>query len=422
MTPQEPKTWENHVERKVISLDDISPDRVSQKPSRVQIQQQGQRIRKAVHATPYCWTDPRTIPTREWVYGRHLIRKFVSATVAPGGVGKTSLAIVETLAMVTGQELLNQKAYGENLRVWYLNLEDPRDEITRQVQAVCLHYEIEPAELGDRLYVDSGREQEFVIAETLKDGTVLCRPVIDSITSELKTRNIDVLIIDPFVSSHMVSENDNGAMDLVVKQWGKIADAANCSIHLIHHTRKSMGGEITAESSRGAKALTDGCRSVRAINRMSEEEATKAGVDNHRLYFRTYNDKANLAPPSEKADWFKLESVDLGNGGSGLSDTMGVVTAWEWPNPFDGMTVADLRKVQEVIHTGDWRESAQSDDWAGKAVAQALSLDLVDAHNKAKVKTFLRTWIKSGALVVVKKTDENRKGRPFVEVGEWANV
>ena len=71
---------------------------------------------------------------------------------------------------------------------------------------------------------------------------------------------------------------------------------------------------MTTESSRGAKAKTDAARVVRVVNRMSKDEGEKAGVENHRLYFRTYNDKANLAPPADKSDWFELKSVDLGNG------------------------------------------------------------------------------------------------------------
>jgi RecA-family ATPase len=71
---------------------------------------------------------------------------------------------------------------------------------------------------------------------------------------------IDVLLIDPFVSCHEVSENDNSAMDMIVKEWGKVADRGNCSVHLIHHTRKSIGGEaeVTTDSSRGASSQTDG--------------------------------------------------------------------------------------------------------------------------------------------------------------------
>jgi hypothetical protein len=51
------------------------------------------------------------------------------------------------------------------------------------------------------------------------------------------------------------------------------------------------------ESSRGGGALADACRTARVLNRMSKEDAEKAGVDNHRLYFRTFNDKANLVQP-----------------------------------------------------------------------------------------------------------------------------
>ena len=42
--------------------------------------------RKKLVATPYVWRDPETIPPRAWLYGRHYIRKFVSATAT----GRTS--------------------------------------------------------------------------------------------------------------------------------------------------------------------------------------------------------------------------------------------------------------------------------------------------------------------------------------------
>jgi hypothetical protein len=379
----------------------------------------GVKQRQPVVATPYVWTDPQRIPPRQWIYGRHLVRKFVSATVAPGGVGKTSLAVVECLAMVSGKNLLGVAPHPRPLQVWYLNLEDPREEVMRQIQGAALHYELGPDDLQDRLYADSGREQAFIIAETINHATQVCRPVVDSIVEQLHCRGIDVLTVDPFVSSHEVSENDNGAMDLVVKEWGRVADAANCAVHLIHHTRKSQAdAEITAESSRGAKALTDGCRSVRAINRMTTEEAERAGVDNRRLYFRAYNDKANLAPPSEASDWYRLESIDLGNGGPGLGDQLGVATCWSWPDPFADVSVDDLRRVQAAIAGGEWKENVQARAWAGYAVADVLELDPSDAAVKTKVKALLRSWISNGVLKVERRPGENRHLCPYVVVGE----
>ena len=51
---------------------------------------------------PFVPVDPATLPPREWLYGRHYQRRTVSATVAPGGFGKTTLCMVESVAMGHG--------------------------------------------------------------------------------------------------------------------------------------------------------------------------------------------------------------------------------------------------------------------------------------------------------------------------------
>ena len=58
--------------------------------------------------TAFKWRDPATLQRRQFVYGTHYIRKFVSTTLAPGGAGKTSLGIVEALAICTGRPLLGR--------------------------------------------------------------------------------------------------------------------------------------------------------------------------------------------------------------------------------------------------------------------------------------------------------------------------
>jgi hypothetical protein len=236
-----------------------------------------------------------------------------------------------------------------------------------------------------------------------------------------------VVVIDPFVSCHHVPENDNGAQDMVVKEWGRVADLGDCAVHLVDHTRK-MGpdGEVTTESARGGKAKTDACRVVRAVNRMTKEEGEKAGVENYRLYFRTYNDKANLQPPADKSDWFELQNVWLGNGPLGApGDGIGVVTTWQWPDATAGITGADFDKVAAVIRGGTpqktkWRENVQARYWVGKALAQALKLDSKKKSDRAKISQLLKFWMSTGALQVVEDLDENRETRNFVVVSEEA--
>ena len=96
------------------------------------------------------------------------------------------------------------------------------------------------------------------------------------------------------------------------------------------------------------------------------------------------------------------------------------MTAWKWPNPFAGVTAADLLAVQKAVAGGCWRENVQARDWVGKAVARALGLDLRKPADKAKVKGLLRGWIAEGALIVVTGKDQRGEERPFVEVGKWA--
>ncbi|WP_299807348.1 AAA family ATPase [Tardiphaga sp.] len=376
-----------------------------------------------IKATPYVWKQPSSIKKRDFLYGQHSIREFVSATVAPGGIGKSSLIVTEALAMVSGKALLGIQP-ASRLRVWLWNLEDPQEEIDRHIQATGQRYKLTAEDIEGYLFVDSGREQRLVITVTDRTGTAILEPIVDALVAELIRRSIDLLVVDPFVSSHEARENDNGAMDRIVKAWGRVAQRANCSIELVHHSRKSSAGatETTEESARGGKALTDGCRSVRVLNRMSKEEGKNAGVENPRSYFRVSVDKANLAPQAETSDWFHLESVDLGNNSTGgYGDSVGVVVSWQWPDLMADVSVSDLQNVQVIISKGRFRASVQSLDWAGHAVAEACRLDLAKAADKRKASNLLKAWTASGALKLQTAKDAKGNNRPFIVVGKRAN-
>lgn len=369
-----------------------------------------------LRATQFVWRDPLTIPPRPWVYGRHMMRKQVSVTVAPGGVGKSSLTLVEGLAMVTGCELLGEWVPATPLRVWVYNLEDPRDEMDRRVIGAMIHHNIQPADIGDRLFLDTGRERALCTAVEVQGNVTIVQPEVDALAAEIAARGIDVLIVDPFVSSHRVSENASGAIDLVAKEWARLADRCNCAIELVHHTRKTNGAEATTEDGRGSTALLAAARSGRVLNKMNEDTKDQAGVkDDLATFFAIDRDKANLAPVGKRS-WVRMASVDLGQG-----DSVGVAEVWEWPDTFDGVTVDDLLGVQQAIEGKQPRYSDQAgDDWVGIIVAEVLGLNA--ATDKKRIKRMIETWIKSGALVKGEKIGPIRKPVPTVEVGEWATA
>ncbi|SEP82746.1 hypothetical protein SAMN05428995_101924 [Loktanella sp. DSM 29012] len=317
--------------------------------------------------------------------------------------------------MVTGRDLLGDNVHDGPKSVWLFNLEDPLDELERRIAAAMQLHGILGSELGTRLHIDSGRDRPLCTAIQTRNGAQIIEPVFEDLARQIRGRKIDVLVVDPFVSSHRVSENDNGAIDLVAKKWAKLADECNCAIELIHHTRKTNGEEATTEAARGASALLSVARSGRVLNRMTSYERESAGipVDDLSTYFAVTRDKANLAPAGLR-QWRHMASVHLANG-----DDVGVAEAWKWPDTFDGLTVKDLLSVQNAIDGKLPRYSHQAGgDWVGVIVADVLGLHAIT--DRKRIKKIIETWIQTGALVKVMCDDKKRMKRPCLKVGDWA--
>lgn len=385
--------------------------------------------KRLLRATPYAFPEPSSIPKRQEIYGQHYYRKFVSATVAPSGVGKSSLEIIEALAIASGKPLLGVTAR-EQARVWLWNGEDPRDELERRISAAMQHYGLAAHDIGDRLFVDTGREQEIILAVQGRDGAKISAPVVEAVLQTMRDNRIDVLQIDPFVSSHRITENDNGAIDMVTKQWAKIADVTKAAVELVHHVRKLNGGEITVEDSRGAGALLATSRSARALSRMTKMEGQRCGVgDAHRSFFRFGDAKNNLALVSEDTRWFKLASVQLGNGEgrdaferASSGDSVGVVTLATIDEDVAGsaMVGADQTAAAlSLVGSGEWKRDVRSGDaWIGVAIANAFELDLEDEEEKARVRQIVKKMLKDGLLKEDFRTDKNRNMRCYIVRGD----
>ena len=369
-------------------------------------------------ATPYEWKEGKDIPPREWLYGKNIIRKFVSVTVAPGGVGKSALTMTEAIHMASGRLSENWPKIEKPLRVWIFNLEDPLEELQRRISGISTKYNISEEELDGRLFVDSGRDTPFFIAETQRNGTVINKPVVERFIEEISAKEIDVVIIDPFVSSHCVNENDNNAIDAVVKSWAEIADKGNAGVLLVHHTRKSGDEQVTVENGRGAKALIDGVREARLLYPMSEKQGIDYGVD-HTSCFWARSDKQNMAARSEDRTWYQMQGVEIGNG-----DMVGVPDIIQLTKSFLKPTTEQFKKILMAASTGKFRKDPQAANWFGKKVEEICNLDcginLKDRGRSSSQKRdrklvvdFIETLLKSGALeIAIRK--ENSKNKEYI--------
>jgi RecA-family ATPase len=269
-----------------------------------------------VQATPFIYRPPETLPRRQWLYGRHYIRRFVSGTVATGGMGKSALALVEAVAMATGRDLLGYRPHGKS-RVWYVNLEDPLDEIERRVGGILLRYGISAQEVEGQLFINSGRDRDFTLVTTARNGVEVQEALCAEIEGEIKATCIDVLIIDPLISALRIAENDNNAMDVAIKRLARVAENTNCAVELLHHTRKGPpndSAEPSIDDARGASSFGGAVRVGRVLRRMTRDEGAKAGIENHEQFFRAHLVKANMSPRLDQSEWYQLHDMAQAEG------------------------------------------------------------------------------------------------------------
>ena len=247
--------------RMVDELVDYEP---GDKPSLVRRQQEA----PPRHATPYDAPDPATIPKRAWLHAGHYIRQATTATVGPGGYGKTTLQLYEAIRMVA-----------DGLRVWYLSGEDPKVELDRRIAAHCRHHAVHIKDMPGRLFVDDRTTFPFFIAHSKRTAEVsFDEKSLAQFESAIAEAKIDVVLLDPFVSFHSVPENDNGCVDQVVKRVALISYRQNSCIEFSHHVRKPFMGQgaMSVDDSRGGSAIINAVRSGRVINRMTSQEAETA--------------------------------------------------------------------------------------------------------------------------------------------------
>jgi hypothetical protein len=373
-----------------------------------------------ISAEPYDFPDERDIEVYYWLLGYHLLRGEVVGTAALSGTGKSSLAIVEALAMASGKSLLYDQVPKIPLKVMLINLEDNRNTMEKRIAAAMRHHKLTKADIEDRLVVKAKGQIKVKVAETTRNGQVVRNePIIKALIDVVLKNQIDVVSIDSFIRSHGVSENNNNEIEQVIECFEEIATATNCGVHLWHHVRKGNGEGASVDSARGAKALVDALRSVRILEPMAKEEARQLKLAESGSYFRSFSGKRNFAPPSDKSHWFHLANVEIDNNSPLFGEEIGVVEKWAYPAKLGSdISPAVIAKIMaEVGHKPVWRADPRAAMWVGKAVARVVALDAED--DAARIKVTLKELRKLHALEEVTGLDEARRQKTFVVAGEW---
>ncbi len=363
-----------------------------------------------IQARVFTWRNPKTIPPRQWLYGKHYMRGMVSATAGVGGAGKSTLLLVEAISMAMGRDLLRDGAeipVGP-ITVWVHNGEDPYEELERRIGAIMLHYQVAPEEIGDRLRLTSGRDMPIMVAQGMSGGGKLLVPTaaIGKVVEPIKLHKIQAFIADPFVTLHRVNENDNGLIDGVMTLLRDAANESGCAIEIAHHFRKLNGDEPSVDSMRGASSIVGAARSARIVAGMTKEEATKYGIEDDQRGFYSWlqNGKANMLPPTHKRSWLKMESVCLENEAEPYeADNIGVVTSWIPPEAETALNGTEYGLLRRAITNAnpltELRDNIRSTGWIGTLMAKVLERDATDKVVKMQMQSLIGRLLANGSLI-----------------------
>jgi hypothetical protein len=264
--------------------------------------------------------DPSSISLRDWLAYGLLLSEHITLAISPGGVGKSTLAMLIAVAVALGRsDMIPGRTVDTPDNVLIINSEDDLGEMQRRLAGILQQYEIDPAKLTGKFFVDSRYGRNGRLANHHEYGEVSDGPLVEEVIKFCREKNIRLIVFDPLVGFHDVPENDNGAMERVASVLRAIARRTGAAVLVAHHTRKAQASEDHAgdmDSGRGASALAAAARIAITVARMNKQTAEKLNIDwSIARHLRRIDDaKMNYAPAAEETTWFEMRDTRIANG------------------------------------------------------------------------------------------------------------
>lgn len=229
------------------------------------------------------WTPPLTISDQEWMLARSspdcIVENYLFADVgvlfAPGGVGKTTLVLYESICIALGLPLydLEVKKPGP---VMILTAEDSREMLIARLRAICAAMELSYPQIRtvrERVQISDVTGSGLRLTRVI-DDVVLPTASVDEIADKCAASPPVLIVIDPAVSFGVGESRVNDAEQGLIEAARRLRNRLNCCVRYIHHTGKTNGKEKSLDqySGRGGSAFSDGARMVHVMQPLTGKE------------------------------------------------------------------------------------------------------------------------------------------------------
>ena len=354
-------------------------------------------------------------PPRGWLLGNSFCRRMVSSLIASSGVGKTTLRLLQAISLAIGRSLTGEHIFVRT-RVLFICLEDDPDELERRVLAILKHYKIDRAELKGWLFLSAPGRRAGKLLTTNNKGTLVTGAFGPLIEAEVVAHNIDLVILDPLVKTHSVTENSNDEMDAVVELLADLTYKYDIAVDVPHHSSKGLADPGNPDRGRGASATNAAARLVWTLTTMSGPEAERFGIpeDERREYVRLDRGKLNAARTTGPTTWFRLESINIGNADATYpsGDDLQVATIWNPPESWAGIDQATIDAILNTLDRGldDGNYYSAHNSVTGDRAAWRAVTRHVPHKSEEQARNIILSWIKKGIVYKMPYTNpETRK-------------
>jgi RecA-family ATPase len=250
-------------------------------------------------------TDPRTFSRDEIIPGFTV--GTVGSFVAPGGTGKSFLAL--ELALAVASPLADVAGFmpprqGKTL---YLNAEDPQVETGLRLAWLGERLSPEAKKAVDENFFMGSAYGSLIDLGKKPDGNNSDKSDIEQLANDFC--NYRLIILDTLTRFHSLDENNNGQMAVLISHLEHLARETGAAVLFLHHTNKASirGGDLDSQAaSRGANVLTANIRYSAYLVKMTETEANGYGIakDRRNFYLRFGVAKQNYGLP-QKDRWLE---------------------------------------------------------------------------------------------------------------------
>lgn len=204
--------------------------------------------------------------------------------VAPGGTGKSTLLLYESIHILLGLPL-----YGLEVErpgpVVYFSAEDDTDLVLQRLAKIAHAMHLSPFECEK---VAAGFTVLPVLMATPEYQLVIddmgnCKPTkwVDWSIEQIRSRGAVVAVMDPVSLIGPGERSMNDGMARLMKVGNRIGLEANCAVRYVHHETKSTEKRFDQYSGRGGAAFADNARSMVqmiSLRGHRDEEFTLHGV------------------------------------------------------------------------------------------------------------------------------------------------